>query len=138
MRTFTLEELKKSACAKLNQDVLNKKVKRVKEKSTAVIWLDKNLVEWCKEKGLELKCDATGCEHRFDPARKWRFDYAIIDLKIAIEMEGIFSAKSRHTSVTGYSKDTEKYSRAAILGWKVLRYTALNYRNVIKDLNEIV
>ena len=30
---------------------------------------------------------------------------------------------SRHTTVGGYAKDCEKYNAAALLGWRVLRYT---------------
>ena len=63
-------------------------------------------------------------EHKFHPARKFRFDYAFLDKKLAIEYEGIFSAKSRHTTVTGFMRDAEKYNEAMLLGWRVLRITA--------------
>lgn len=77
-------------------------------------------------------------EYRFHPVRRWRFDYAIPLLKIAIEYEGIISRKSRHTSITGYTKDAEKYNEAAKMGWKVLRYTALNYKDLHRDLEFII
>lgn len=64
-------------------------------------------------------------EYKFHPTRKWRFDYAIPDKKVAIEYEGIFSVKSRHTSLKGFTNDCEKYSEAAIMGWKVIRITAI-------------
>ena len=64
-------------------------------------------------------------EFKFHPTRRWRFDWAFPKRKIAIEYEGIFSAKSRHTSIVGFSNDCEKYSEAAIMGWKVIRVTAL-------------
>jgi very-short-patch-repair endonuclease len=77
-------------------------------------------------------------EYKFHPFRKWRFDFAVIDKQIAIEYEGIMSAKARHTSVTGYTKDTEKYNAAALLGWKVLRYTALSSESqILDDLKQI-
>lgn len=63
-------------------------------------------------------------EYKFHPVRKWRFDYACPELKIAIEYEGLFSAKSRHTTVTGFTGDCEKYNAAQIEGWIVLRFTA--------------
>jgi hypothetical protein len=72
------------------------------------------------------------------PTGKFRFDWAIPDLKIAIEYEGLFSEKSRHTTVKGYTKDCIKYNLAALLGWKVLRYTALNYKELDKDLIKIL
>ena len=73
-------------------------------------------------------------EYKFHPTRRWRFDYAILDKKIAIEYEGIVSNKSRHTNIKGYSKDCEKYNQAQLLGWKVLRYTALNVNQVLQDI----
>ena len=63
-------------------------------------------------------------EHVFAKPRRWRFDWAWPEKRIACEYEGIFSAKSRHTSVTGYTNDAEKYSTAATLGWCVIRVTA--------------
>ena len=73
-------------------------------------------------------------ELQFDENRKFRFDYAIPSLKIAIEYEGIFSKKSRHTTVNGFSEDCVKYNLATCSGWRVLRYTAKNYLNLEKDL----
>lgn len=73
-------------------------------------------------------------ELKFHPKRKWRFDWAQKDFMVAIEYEGVYGGKSRHTSTTGYTKDTEKYNQAQILGWTVLRYTASNYEQLQKDL----
>lgn len=95
-------------------------------------WLGWNLKILAKENGLELIQ-----EYRFHPVRKWRFDWAITDLKIAIEYEGI-SGKSRHTTITGYTGDAEKYREAAIDGWVVLRYTVLDYKKVCADLQRII
>lgn len=77
-------------------------------------------------------------EHKFHEERKWRFDVAIPSLKIAIEYEGIMSRKSRHTTVTGYTKDCEKYNAATIAGWRVLRYNAINYKSLGDDLRLII
>lgn len=73
-------------------------------------------------------------EYKFDAHRKFRFDWAIPSKKIAIEYEGLFSYRSGHTTVTGYTKDCEKYNLAQLKGWKVLRYTAINYGQVYDDL----
>lgn len=64
-------------------------------------------------------------EHRFHGKRKWRFDYADVERKIAVEYEGIIAHRSRHTSIVGYSNDCEKYGIAAIMGWLVIRVTAV-------------
>lgn len=68
-------------------------------------------------------------EHKFHPTRKWRFDFAWIELKLALEVEGGLYGKSRHTSITGYTNDCEKYSFAALLGWRVLRCTVIHLKN---------
>lgn len=77
-------------------------------------------------------------EYKFSDDRKFRFDIAIPEKKIAIEYEGLFSDKSRHTSVTGFTMDTEKYNLAIIEGWRVLRYTPMNYKHFFADLNKIL
>jgi very-short-patch-repair endonuclease len=61
-------------------------------------------------------------EYRFHPVRKWRFDFAYPDRKIAIEVEGgTYTRKSRHTSPIGYRQDCQKYNAANALGWHVYR-----------------
>lgn len=62
-------------------------------------------------------------EHRFEPERRWRFDMAWLDAKIALEVEGGVWSGGRHTSSAGFVKDMAKYNRAAVLGWRVLRVT---------------
>jgi very-short-patch-repair endonuclease len=64
-------------------------------------------------------------EYKFHPTRKFRFDYAYPDQKIAIEIEGLTrpGQKSRHTENQGYKNDCTKYNEAAVLGWRVLRIT---------------
>lgn len=92
-------------------------------------FIDAFLESFCKEHGLELSR-----EHKFSEERKFRFDWSINSLMIAVEYEGIYSGKSRHTTMSGYSKDTEKYNIAASLGWKVYRYTAKTYKNIITEI----
>ena len=62
-------------------------------------------------------------EHRFHPVRKWRFDYAWPELKIALEVEGGAWTGGRHTTGKGFVADMEKYNTAAALGWRVIRTT---------------
>mgnify|MGYP003297287319 FL=1 len=69
-------------------------------------------------KGLEIVK-----EHRFCPSRRWRFDYAIIDLKIAVEVDGAVWVGGRHNRAAGYVADMEKLNTAASMGWLVLRIT---------------
>lgn len=78
-------------------------------------------------------------EHKFHPDRKWRFDFAHVATKTAIEIEGGTWNGGRHTRGSGYSKDCEKYNEAAKLGWCVLRYTAerINSQCVFEVLDAI-
>jgi hypothetical protein len=71
-------------------------------------------------------------EYQFHPERKWRFDWAIPELFFAVEYEGIFSTHSRHTSLTGFTGDCEKYSVASIMGWMFVRITAPMMRSQVK------
>lgn len=82
-------------------------------------------------------------EHRFSTERRFRFDYAILSHKIAIEYEGIYSfagtqQKTRHTSVKGYTEDATKYNLAIVEGWRVLRYTAGNVHQLLDNLNQLL
>lgn len=77
-------------------------------------------------------------EYKFAENRRFKFDIAIPSIKVAIEYEGIFSEKARHTTATGYTGDCEKYNIATILGWRVLRYTALNVGDFYKDISSII
>ena len=92
---------------------------------------------------IKLLLRLIGCdydtEYRFSD-RRYMFDIVLlpIGLKIAIEYNGLFSAKSRHTTISGYSKDREKINLAISMGWKVLEYTPLNYTNVVDDVKRLI
>lgn len=62
-------------------------------------------------------------EFRFHPIRKWRFDAAYPDQKIAFEVEGGTWSGGRHVNPIGFEKDCEKYNTAAKTGWRVFRLT---------------
>lgn len=60
-------------------------------------------------------------ELHFHAARRWRFDYAWPEHRIALEVEGGVWSRGRHTTPAGFLADMEKYNAAAVLGWRVLR-----------------
>ena len=64
-------------------------------------------------------------EHKFHPTRKWRFDFALPDYKLAIEIDGgaFLPFGGRHGRGMGMVKDCEKYRAAADLGWRVWRFS---------------
>jgi len=68
-------------------------------------------------------------EHRFHATRKWRFDYAWVQSRVALEVEGGIWTGGRHTSGAGFQKDMEKYNAAALAGWRVFRVTPSSLRS---------
>jgi len=62
-------------------------------------------------------------EHHFHPTRRWRFDVAFPAHKLAVEIEGGAFTRGRHNRGVGFVKDMEKYNTAALLGWRVFRFT---------------
>ena len=71
-------------------------------------------------------------EYRFTPFRRWRFDYAWPYKMVAMEVEGGAWTYGRHNRAGGFLKDMEKYTEAAILGWRVLRITPDQLPDVAK------
>lgn len=55
--------------------------------------------------------------------RKWRFDWAFIPQRVAVEQDGSIWTQGRHTRGAGYLKDIEKLNTATAMGWKVFRTT---------------
>jgi len=62
-------------------------------------------------------------EFRFHPERRWRFDFAWPEFKVAVEIEGGTWTGGRHNRPGGYAADCEKGNEAALLGWAVYRFT---------------
>lgn len=67
-------------------------------------------------------------EYKFHPDRKWRFDFAWIEKKIALEVEGgIWQRKygaGGHNRGSGMIRDMEKYNSATKLGWQIYRFSS--------------
>lgn len=97
-----------------------------------------------------LKLPTFEREYVFHPTRKWRFDFAFIEQKLAVEVEGglythgtgkklVFNAKtrcmetrstqSRHLTIKGFEDDCEKYNAAAALGWRLIRVTTKHVKS---------
>lgn len=62
-------------------------------------------------------------EFEFALPRKWRADFAFVDHKLLIEYEGGIWTGGDHTRGKRYQSDCEKYNEAALLGFRVLRFT---------------
>lgn len=122
----------------LKQKPLPEQVRKSKGKlplkSKALAYMEAELEAWANDNyHFLLK------EYRFDEKRKYRFDFAFKFPMIAIEYEGgIFLKKSGHNTAIHYTKDANKYNLAVINGWRVLRFTALNYKTVRETLDKLV
>jgi len=95
-------------------------------------YIEKTLRLWTHTRGYAL-----AEEYKFHKDRKFRFDWAIPAIGVAVEYEGVNAVKSRHTTKKGYSNDCIKYNLAAIDGWIVLRFTAMNYIEIDRMLDMI-
>ena len=87
--------------------------------------LERAFLTLCKMEGLP----EPESEVRFAPPRRWRFDFAWPEQKVAVECEGGTWIGGRHQTGTGFAKDAEKYNEAALLGWIVLRFTSDQIEN---------
>jgi len=115
------------------------KTKEVKIEKPKKVSVEKNTIElYLRQLTQSRLIDDFILEYQFTSQRKFRFDYFIPCLNLAIEYEGIMSEKSGHTTIKGYTSDLEKYNLALILGYKVLRYNALNYKNSYTDIEKLI
>ena len=68
-------------------------------------------------------------EYRFDDKRKWKFDFALPAIKVAVEYEGLnfrHGGASGHQTIKGVTAGNEKYSEASIAGWCLVLVNALS------------
>ena len=72
--------------------------------------------------------------------RRWRFDFAWPDRMLAVEVDGgaWVPGGGRHTRGAGFAADHDKFNRATLLGWRVLRFTSrhLEDGSALVDLAE--
>ena len=69
-------------------------------------------------------------EYQFAPDRRWRFDFAWPESRVAVEIEGGTWIGGAHNRGRHFSEDCEKYSVAAALGWRVIRATTDQVRSM--------
>ena len=71
-------------------------------------------------------------EHMFAKSikRRWRFDLAWPELKLAAEIDGGTWVQGRHSRGAGVRKDCEKMNTAIVdFGWQVLRFDSTMVRD---------
>lgn len=148
--TFTLADIARSKVAHINQHLLKsvpapKKakgeskiggrvvVKHFPKKSQAINFIELALIDWAQKNGQQLQE-----EYRFSEERRYRFDYALPGIMVAIEYDGgIHTTNGDHRSRKGVQRDIDKGNLAQMKGWRVLRFSALNYKSIIDQLKEL-
>ena len=79
-------------------------------------------------------------EFRFDPVRRWRFDFAHEPSRVAIEINGGVWSNGRHVRGAGYLRDREKMNAAQAAGWRVFelgtgQVTVNNVQRIIEAID---
>lgn len=81
-------------------------------------------------------------QYRFDETRRWRFDFAVPAIWLAIEIDGgtWSDERSGHTWGKGVTNDYEKQNAAMIGGWAVFRFTSdmVSGREIDKYLTPVI
>jgi very-short-patch-repair endonuclease len=72
--------------------------------------------------------EAPQAEYRFHEIRRWRFDFAWVGRKIAVEIDGGLWIQGRHSRGAGFIRDLEKFNEATRLGWRVYHFTPRQLR----------
>lgn len=63
------------------------------------------------------------CEFYFHKTRRWKFDFAWVEEKVALEVAGGLFVSGGHTRGSGYWKDLLRGNEATLLGWRVFTVT---------------
>jgi very-short-patch-repair endonuclease len=87
------------------------------------------------EEALAFQLRAVGLplperEYRFDPVRRWRFDFAWPGHMLAVEIDGVTRGRGvgAHQRCDGLERDYEKGNSAQLAGWTVLHFTPRQVR----------
>lgn len=70
-------------------------------------------------------------EVKFHPERRWRMDFLWPERKLALEVHGAVWTGGRHTTGAGMTKDCEKFSAAAIMGYRLIQCTTAHVKSGI-------
>ena len=69
--------------------------------------------------------------------RQFRWDYAIEEINLLIEVQGGIWSAGAHGRGTGIIRDMEKLNFASCNGWRCLQYTPQEFNKIIKVIEDI-
>ncbi len=74
------------------------------------------------------------------PDRRFRFDFAWLDKRLVVEVDGGTWSGGRHVTGAGYARDCEKHNLAVAAGWRVLRFTGEMVRDgrALRAIEEVL
>lgn len=145
-KRFTLKDIQNSKVAQLNKDAFNKEkiiskpfleLKKLTTVSKSKTELNRIIENWCIENQFKLETELI-FNKIFKTERRFRFDWAIPELKLGIEYDGIISEKSRHTTIGGFMEDCNKLNIVTSNHWFFYRYHTNNYKNFISDIEQYI
>lgn len=61
-------------------------------------------------------------EFRAIPGRKFRYDFAFVEEKLLVEINGGTYTKGAHSTGAGIARDYEKANLACLAGWRCLSF----------------
>ncbi len=82
------------------------------------------LIRQLLDLGLDVRL-----EYRFHHSRRWRFDIALLDLELAVEVDGGGWIHGRHHRAAGRDRDNEKDAAAQLDGWRVIHVSPEHIAN---------
>lgn len=69
-------------------------------------------------------------EHRFHSVRRWRFDFAWLPQKLAVEIHGGAWVSGGHNRAGHQASDNEKSNTAQTMGWRVLVFNTVQMKDL--------
>lgn len=98
------------------------------------------------EDRLSFQLRAAGIEHEREyhaiPARRYRWDFALVEARVLIEVQGGIWMRDRtgHTTGKGVRRDCEKANLAALHGWRTLFFTSdmVESGEAVRVIDEVI
>lgn len=86
--------------------------------------LETTFAYWWDQLAKPLGCPDLVTEAKLIEGRRFRVDFAALDAKVCVELEGGTWSGGRHTRGKGYESDCEKYNLLTAKGYRVFRFTS--------------